>query len=342
MLRNKSQRRRGFTLIELLVVIAIIAVLVSLLLPAVQQAREAARRTQCKNNLKQFGLAVANYEGSYGTFPPGRIQDAAGNDYHSWAALVLPLMDQGNMYNQYNFNLYWNDPANAAIVGTSLPFYVCPSTPGDNRFDPNSVNSPQPAASDYTAVASLSNKYYLALGYSGTVGATNYINFADKNQVKVRQGIFGKRKDDASNAKIKYATISDGASNTVMVIESAAAPAAYGSQRTVISVGGLTSSNNGADYTVVGGAYAYTGGTGWADPGRTSGVQGCSADGTKRGGTPLRPINGCNDSEGYSFHIGGINCVFADGSVHFVSENVDAKTWAALVTRGGGEVVGDY
>jgi prepilin-type processing-associated H-X9-DG protein len=71
-------------------------------------------------------------------------------------------------------------------------------------------------------------------------------------------------------------------------------------------------------------------------------VQGCSADGTKRGGTPLRPINGCNDSEGYSFHTGGINCVFADGSVHFVSETIDSKTWAALVTRGGGEVIGEY
>src|SRR5262245_51513932 len=127
MLSARTRGRRGFTLIELLVVIAIIAVLVSLLLPAVQQAREAARRTQCKNNMQQMGLAVANYESSHGVFPPGRIEDAATNDWHSWAALILPLIDQANMYDQYNTQLFWKDPANAGIVGTPLPFYLCPS-----------------------------------------------------------------------------------------------------------------------------------------------------------------------------------------------------------------------
>src|SRR5439155_26515849 len=110
----RKVRPAGFTLIELLVVIAIIAILIALLLPAVQQAREAARRTQCKNNLKQMGLAVANYESSFGIFPPGRIEDAAANDWHSWAALILPLIDQANMYDQYNSRLLWNDPGNAA------------------------------------------------------------------------------------------------------------------------------------------------------------------------------------------------------------------------------------
>src|SRR4029077_9983953 len=126
---------------------------------------------------------------------------------------------------------------------------------------------------------------------------------------------------------------------TAMVIESAGTPGAYGPAKAVFAVGTLSAANNGADYAVVAGQYAYTQGTGWADPGRISGVQGCSADGTKRGGTPLKPINGCNDSEAYGFHPGGIHAVFADGSVHFVADSTDPKVWAAYLTRCGGETI---
>src|ERR1700745_210756 len=107
----KPQRRSGFTLIELLVVIAIIAVLIALLLPAVQQAREAARRTQCKNNLKQMGLSLMNYESTFSVFPPARI-DLSGPPgpaiyQTTWNALCLPYFDQAPLYNLYNFNLTW-------------------------------------------------------------------------------------------------------------------------------------------------------------------------------------------------------------------------------------------
>src|SRR5262249_13825958 len=156
------------------------------------------------------------------------------------------------------------------------------------------------------------------------------------------QGILGKLKEDKGNAKVKYRSIKEGAWNTGMVIEPAGPPGAYGPAKAVFPLGALTAANNGADYATVAGQYAYTQGTGWADPGRISGVQGCSADGKKRAGTPLKPINGCNDSEGYSFHAGGMNAVFADGSVHFISENIDAKMWAAMVTRQGGEIIGDF
>jgi len=125
--------RRAFTLIELLVVIAIIAVLVALLLPAVQQAREAARRAQCKNNLRQIGLALHNYESSNRVLPPGVLGDngspAAGQLLHTWMAQILPGLEQGALYRQYNFNVRFDAAANAAVVVTAVGVYTCPSVP---------------------------------------------------------------------------------------------------------------------------------------------------------------------------------------------------------------------
>lgn len=342
----RVQKRAGFTLIELLVVIAIIAVLIALLLPAVQQARESARRTQCRNNMKQIGLSLANYESTHTVFPMARIEDAAGNAWHSWTTMILPYIDQASMYNNYNTNVYWNDPTNAVMVGTKLPFYLCPSTPNQDGRDLRSANVPQPAVGNYTATGSVSNKYYLALGDSASSGSPNYNPMADKTNVTgtgLRQGVLSKRKDDLRNAKVGFQSITDGASNTVTVIESAGNPDPYGPTKNIMTTAQLTSANNGADFLpLVNGSLAYTGGTGWADPGRVSGVQGCSGDGTLRGGAPLRPMNACNDSEGYSFHVGGMHATMADGSVRFVSENIDARLWAAVITRGGGETVGDF
>jgi prepilin-type N-terminal cleavage/methylation domain-containing protein len=132
--------RKGFTLIELLVVIAIIAVLVSLLLPAVQQAREAARRTQCKNNLKQIGLALHNYADTFSRFPLpslmwGNLLGGGGvggtQTSNVWSLAILPYMDQANVYNQYNFSRSAWDPANTVAGQSKLPAYLCPSTPRD-------------------------------------------------------------------------------------------------------------------------------------------------------------------------------------------------------------------
>lgn len=126
------RRGRGFTLIELLVVIAIIALLVALLLPAVQQAREAARRAQCKNNLHQIGLALANYESSRGTYPPGVLGSRANDPRnHTWLVMILPELDAAPLFNQYNFNIRFDAPANVPAVTRKLPVYLCPSQMDD-------------------------------------------------------------------------------------------------------------------------------------------------------------------------------------------------------------------
>jgi prepilin-type N-terminal cleavage/methylation domain-containing protein len=118
-------KNRGFTLIELLVVISIIATLIAILLPAVQQAREAARRTQCRNDLKQIGLALHNYDSSFNVFPPGVL----GQHQHTWIAHTLPYMDQAPLYHLYNFEVGFHDALNRQAVGTRLVTFLCPSIP---------------------------------------------------------------------------------------------------------------------------------------------------------------------------------------------------------------------
>lgn len=130
---QKCGRGRGFTLIELLVVVAIIAVLVALLLPAVQQAREAARRTSCKNNLKQIVLALHNYESAHSLFPPGVLGNsgstAASNLLTTWETQILPFVEQASLFQQYNFHVRFDHALNASTVRTMLPAYLCPSQP---------------------------------------------------------------------------------------------------------------------------------------------------------------------------------------------------------------------
>jgi prepilin-type N-terminal cleavage/methylation domain-containing protein len=131
--QHRRARYSGFTLIELLVVCAIIGLLVALLLPAVQSAREAARRTQCRNNLHQIGLALHNYESSYRRLPPGLIGDSATlsvtNPLHTWQTQILPQLEQAVLQSNYDFNVPFNHAGNAAVVATKLPVYLCPSLP---------------------------------------------------------------------------------------------------------------------------------------------------------------------------------------------------------------------
>jgi prepilin-type N-terminal cleavage/methylation domain-containing protein/prepilin-type processing-associated H-X9-DG protein len=125
-LHPAAKPRRGFTLVELLVVLAVIGMLLALLLPATRSARPAARRTQCRNNLKQIALALHNYADKYQSLPPAYTVDASGRPLHSWRTLILPYLDQAALYNRIDFSKPWDDPANAEAFQTSLPVYRCP------------------------------------------------------------------------------------------------------------------------------------------------------------------------------------------------------------------------
>ena len=120
-------RRSGFTWIELAAVLGVIALLIALLLPAQRRARPAAHRTQCKNNLKQIGLALYNYHDAHGAFPPAYTVDAGGRRLHSWRTLILPYVDQADLYNKVDFSNAWDDPANAEVFKTMPQVYNCPS-----------------------------------------------------------------------------------------------------------------------------------------------------------------------------------------------------------------------
>ena len=348
---NKKSVARGFTLIELLVVIAIIAVLIALLLPAVQQAREAARRTQCKNNLKQLGLALMNYESTTGVFPYEKCTTGVNQN---WIQMVLPYMDQAPIYNQFNFNKSWADPSQFALTTVNIPMLVCPSAPSQaartnpagvvGLLSPDGINTP-PAAGfgicDYMALSGVRFSLYDQGGFASPPAAV--LSTPDDNRWACAMH---------STLATYIRDITDGTSNTMMICETAGRPGLFRGKNRVL-VQGLTAAT-----------FSPKDGWGWADTGNSGAVDGATSDGTiinsaikpspkNQGLLPTCTAAACppganvfmnavNDSEMYSWHTGGNQVLFADGSVHFISENIGLQTLGALLTRQGGETVGDY
>ncbi len=314
-------QRKAFTLVELLVVIAIIGVLVALLLPAVQAAREAARRTQCLNNLKQMGLALLNHESAKGHYPRGRWNIVAGdlskhivpdrpadksND-HSWQVLALSYAEETNIAQQYDMKKAWFTTENRVPVSSPLAIFRCPSVPEVERFDANFTSAAKPAAGDYGCTNGIGKNTWStaqpSLGlYPGDLDGTNEDN----------DRVIGVLTKVLTRPPCEIKEITDGTSNTVVIAESAGKPDKY--------TKGQKGDANGNQVTA-------TAGSGWADP--DSGFTVNSS----------QFINFSNDHEVYSFHSGGAHACFADGHTKLVNEAIDATVGIALVTRAGDEII---
>jgi prepilin-type N-terminal cleavage/methylation domain-containing protein/prepilin-type processing-associated H-X9-DG protein len=319
-MNRRRSTRPGFTLIELLVVIAIIAVLIGLLLPAVQKVREASARTQCSNNLKQLGLAIFNHESTYATIPTSvRPSGVTTLPRISWTIPTLPFVEQDNLRRNYDVTQTWGAATNLPLAAQKVKIFQCPSAPDADRKD----GDPQANVWNIIGVTDYAASTGVA-AFATTVNTTG----------KVQPGIMEK------NATIRINSVSDGLSNTFLVVESAGRPQVW---------------RKGKAYGTV--PTQKVNGGGWARPASDLEFATSSADGTTYPGTAA--VNATNGfdypvynaapfyTEGtgqpYAFHSGGINVLLGDGSVRFVRESIDVQTFAALVTRNGGEVVsGDY
>jgi prepilin-type N-terminal cleavage/methylation domain-containing protein/prepilin-type processing-associated H-X9-DG protein len=337
-----SRRLRGFTLIELLVVIAIIAVLIGLLLPAVQKVREAANRMKCQNNLKQLGLALHNYHDSYGRFPPGRRSTGSSEGYGmpTYASdpilqnlhglvLLLPFIEQNNLYQKFNLNAAFGNftsksigqpgpspsskfavpdavaSGNAALSAVPIPTFLCPSDNGDPTIAPSRYYSPDLGATGIRATKT----NYDFISNSAGVGYFNYWSHASQ----------GTRYMFGENSTTRISDVTDGTSNTLMMGE-----------QTLGLFNGVTSS------------WAYTG---WV----SVGIDPVGQWNLTVPPTGINvwqyyiypPIPGARASwyNAASLHPGGCNFVFADGSVHFLAQTTDIPTLTYLSRMSDGQVI---
>lgn len=314
----KAKRKPGFTLIELLVVIAIIAILIALLLPAVQQAREAARRTQCKNNMKQIGLAMHNYHDVYGSFPINWMSDTAWSGWNentcgqSWMVRILPYVDQKPLYD----TVRWGEPErnNRDISTTKIQTFICPSDTSDGIFQSR---------------ANASNTTRMGIALGNRRGTTNYKACAGNNWAwgtwRHRENV-GKNPNswnglDAGNGMIartrvrpdptSIRDVTDGTSNTFAVGEAVPEWCTH---------------------------------TWWYWFNGSTATCAIPLNAPPRPGRTLRQDWGYwpNNYSFMSRHEGGGQFLMGDGSTRFVSENIDMGMYRALASVRGGETIGEF
>jgi len=317
---SPPRSRPAFTLVEALVVIAIIGILVALLLPAVQMAREAARRAQCSNNLRQLGLAAQTFHDAHNKLPSS-VRPAGLTTLPRIAGLTLSLhyIEQGNAYAKYDQSKNWFDAPNLPVTSQQIKTYLCPSTPEPKRQD--GIPEASPWVGNLVAVTD----------YSPTIGV---------DQRLLSAGLVDAAGSGAlpKNGDPRFADVTDGLSNTIFYAESAGRPFVYRKNKKHGSLPGQRVNAGG-----------------WSRPASDFSVDGSSADGASfPGPCAINCTNGEDfgstvfphpfygtegTAEAYAFHPTGANFAFGDGSVRLLSQSITIREFARLVTRGEGEVV---
>lgn len=323
-IESRVARRNGFTLVELLVVIAIIGILVSMLLPAVQSVREAARRTVCKNNLRQLGLALHNYESAFYEFPPGFVSEVigpwpgGGNDPvpeigPGWnmLSMILPQLEQDPLYQLINFKLPITDPVNQVARSTAVPVFRCPSDTWDERVSvwPRSIGIDDLAPTSYVGV----------LGGADPSGNGPTGSYLARYEEPNFNGMFHR------NRGIRHGEISDGTSNTIGIGERASM------------------------FSPTGWAGVIPGGQSVFSP-MIAAQRGQEVGDTVRPAITMTTVHvrsgGPNSPTGspggfWSPHTGGAQFVLMDGSTHWISTDVNIEVFRALAGRNDGVVIGE-
>ena len=340
-----AEKRTGFTLVELLVVIAIIGMLTALLLPAVQQAREAGRRSSCQNNLKQLALAVHNFSDTFG-YLPSTARPNTGAPREGALVFLLPFLEQKTLFSQYDPTLNWYDntvnaagDTNLSVTQKVVPSFICPSSTDPTRQDGNPDVTPWlpnvVAISDYGPTIGIDPAL---VTHSATTGVTA----TGTGGILLR------------NTTPRLADVKDGLSNTILFAESAGRPSQW-------LYGGVIGTDVTA-YTSSGGQQPHVNGGGWSRGANDILVRGSNFNGTIVGGTTaLYAVNRTNGAlvtdavsgspaagkdstygtdptgEVYAFHPGGANVALGDGSVRLINQKIAISVFAALETRDGAE-----